>query len=105
MQAVIDERVLLALVVETNSTDKLAAARQTGSSLSNMLLLVMKSRSALPSLQSTAASLGRFCRLSLLQQYFTQIYAQVQANEAALQLIAQTLQTISPGIGCTAVER
>ncbi|KAG0697830.1 hypothetical protein DFH29DRAFT_944459 [Suillus ampliporus] len=114
MQAVINEHVWLALVVETNATDKLSDARQTGNSAFNptSLLTVYYAEArqeiaigtyVIPKSNNLLGEITSYLATASAQQYFAQIYAQGQVNETALQLIAQAPQTISPGISWTTV--
>ncbi|KAG1744774.1 hypothetical protein EDB19DRAFT_1694172 [Suillus lakei] len=114
MQAVINEEVWLALVVETNATDKLSDARKTGNSAFNptSLLTIYYAEArqeiavgtyVIPISSNLLGEITSSLAAASAQQYFTQIYAQGQVNETALQLIAQAPQTISPGIGWTTV--
>ncbi|KAG2126055.1 hypothetical protein DEU56DRAFT_916205 [Suillus clintonianus] len=115
MQAVISEQIWLALVVETNATDKLSAARQTGNSTFNPTSLltvyyatarheVAIGTAVIPIYSNLLGEAVSSLATTSAQQYFARIYAQGQANETALQLIAQAPQTISPGIGWTTVD-
>ncbi|KAG1750623.1 uncharacterized protein EDB91DRAFT_699039 [Suillus paluster] len=114
MQAVINEQVWLALVVETNATDKLSGARQTGDSTFNPTSLITvyyaEARQeisagtyVIPISNNLLGEITSSLATASAQQYLAQIYAQGQVNETALQLIAQAPQTISPGISWTSV--
>ncbi|KAG2126056.1 hypothetical protein DEU56DRAFT_983037 [Suillus clintonianus] len=115
MQAVISEQVWLALVLETNATDKLSAARQTGNSTFNPTSLltvyyvgarneIATGTYLIPIYSNLLGEVVSPLATTSAQQYLAQIYAQGQANETALQLIAQAPQTISPGISWTSVD-
>ncbi|EIW77627.1 hypothetical protein CONPUDRAFT_128595, partial [Coniophora puteana RWD-64-598 SS2] len=107
--AVLNNEIWAAVVVASNATSRLAAARETGDStfdprgLVTMYYAQARQEIAigtylLPSLTSAlSAATGAYATTSA-QDYLMRVYAQGRPNTTALQMLARAPQTLVPGV-------